>query len=92
MSVYLHVYYRYCIGCPFGMYGCHDTNCTGPLQISMCKMRRTRKGGFRRYGDFCEVQLNGSDTYYEVTAKALSTLSGVFDEDSEIISVVHHLI
>ena len=49
----------------------------------MCKMRQTRKGGFRRYGDFCEVQLNGSDTYHEITAKALSTLSGVVDEDEE---------
>ena len=45
-------------------------------------MRKTRKGGYKRSGDFCEITIPGSEGYQSVIQKVSQTLSFYSDDDN----------
>lgn len=44
-------------------------------------MKKTRKGGYKRSGDFCEITIPGSEGYQSVIQKVSETLSFYGDHD-----------
>lgn len=54
--------------------------CNVDIQISFCKMERSRKGGLKRYNDYVEVALSGDEDYDLCMQKA-------YDEEALYLSL-----
>ena len=48
---------------------------TRHMQIAMCEMERTRRGGLKKSSDYAELLVNSADTYVAVLMKACDILN-----------------